>query len=384
MEKWISQFKHLDPVERHVVTAGGLSFNTPKLSHESVTLEPKVSEEEINKFNNIINLNNQNPIITNIGKITSFEMAKQSKAPIELACIKPDNLDQINVIGKNSGIMDMWIKKYGSNNIVIPKELDILRDIIEESYKFEEFTNKDILNWNMWLLVDIRPVRQFHTQRNSGFHYDGMALSGKYKGCPVTSIYSWTNKLPTQFYTGIVEFPDNFKPEHNANIIAQKQIKHNDQILTTKPYHLYKFDATTVHTGVETSESINDRVFVRICFTAPTVLFDRIGNTINPFLSYDDLCWRHVKDPVVTFKSLTRFNTPQEFKNLWDVACQGHPAFACQYEGKTSFEHKLIKKLKSNYSPSFINKIVEIYNEDVNKGNIVSHIRKELLLMKYS
>lgn len=383
MQEWITQFNHLDYVKDHIVIAGGLSFNKPQLSTIPLTLTPIISSTDNERLKFILNKNKNNPIITNIGKPTSFQMAREAKVPIELAHIEPNNLSEINVIGKTSGILDMWIKKSGTNSIVIPKELVVLQDIILEAYNFEAFTNKDIFDWNMWLLVDIRPIKRFHTQRNSGFHYDGMALCGKYQNCPVTSIYSWTNKLPTQFYIGSTTFPESFKNYHNANIFAQKQVKENHQILTTKPFYVNKFDATTIHTGVEACEDIDDRVFVRICFTAPHVLFDRKGNTINPCLSYDNFNWRVVKDPIVTFKTLVCFDNPNEFKNLWDVACQGHPAFSCQYEGLTSFEYRLIKKLKQNYPISFVKAVSRLYDKEINSGNILSNIRKELLIHKY-
>jgi len=381
MNSWIQQFNHLDHVKNYHVTAGGLSFNKPNLSSVSHTIKNiNLTSEDLLRYEKIMKDNETNPIITNIGLPTNFDMAKQAKTPIKLKQIIPDNLSDLEIIDNMSGVIDMLIKN--GNQIIVPKELCMLENILVEAYKFESHTNKNIENWNMWLLVDIRPVQKFHTQRNAGYHYDGMALAGKHSNCPVTSIYSWANKLPTRFYTGKVTFPNNFDSKCNANIIAQKQTKKQEDIFASEEFCLYKFDGTTVHTGIESSENIYDRVFIRICFTAPNVLFDRLGNTVNPCLSYNFL-WRVVKDPIVTFKSIVQFDTPNEFKNLWDVACQGHPAFSCQHEGNNSFEYKLIKKLKKKYGRNFILNIIKLYEEEIQLGNVVSEIRKNILIEKY-
>lgn len=381
--EYVNQFKHLNYIENHIVIAGGLSFNNPKLSNHPEIIDVTIHDQDISKYAKIVKENEDNPIINNIGKRTEFYMASQAKRPIFIKKIIPQKLKDVNVIGKNTGIMDMWIKQSGNEEIIIPKELIPLKAILIEAYKFEKYTNPNILNWNMWLLVDLRPVKKFHTQRNSGYHYDGMALAGKHQNCQVTSIYSWTNKLPTKFYTGTIHYPINFKPNHNANIIAQKQTKNPNEIFTSKNYCLYKFDATTVHTGVESEIDLDDRIFIRICFTAPDVLFDRKGNTINPCIDYSKFTWRIVKDPIVTFKSLIIFESPEEFKNLWDVACQGHPAFSCQYEGSNSFEYKLINELR-RLKFSFVREIIKLYDKEINQNNnIVAEIRKNILINKY-
>jgi hypothetical protein len=104
-------------------------------------------------------------------------MGEQSKYPIKIKEIEIKDLFKLKNIGENTGVMDMWIKKCYSDSIVISKELECIKDILIEAYNFESYVNPDIKSWNMWLLIDIRPVKKYHSQRNCGYHFDGLAIS---------------------------------------------------------------------------------------------------------------------------------------------------------------------------------------------------------------
>jgi hypothetical protein len=375
-----NHFKHLDPVKNYFFKIGGLSFNQPKLAKDSIMLKSNLN----NDYSDIIDKNKNNPIIKNVGKNVTLEMGKSAKTPIQIMEIVLPNVHRVlSKFLKRSGTMDMWVKKSGEDKIIIPKELEIISEILKKSYEFEKAVNENATNWNMWLLIDVRKVKKGHTQRNCGYHFDGLKIGGYHKGSKVTSIYSWCNKLPTRFFTGKVIFPKNFNSKYNANIIAQKQIKKNDEIFDSEPNNLYRFDGATVHTGIECESDINDRVFIRICFTPPNVLFNRLGNTKNPCFEYpSNWKWRKVCDPSISFKNSVKFEFPEEFKNLWDICCLGHPAFSMRHEGVKSYEYELMTELKCYYGPKFVKNVVKLY-ENADKNSELNILRCKMLLIKY-
>ena len=287
MEERLDEFKHLNSIQNCYFKIGGLSFNKPKLSENHTQINIKNQKGNV-LYQQICESNAENPILQDIGKPVTISMAKTKKCPIPIKHIEVDNIHEelSQEIGSETGVMDMWIKQSKSDTIIIPNELKCVTPIIEEMYRFESFVNKDVNEWNMWLLIDIRSTRKNHTQRNDGWHYDGLKIGGYHKGARITSIYAWSNKLSSRFFTGDIEFPKDFHPDCNVNFIAQKQVKRDEDFFDTELNTVYRFDGATVHTGLRAGTNISDRVFIRVCFTPPDVLFNRLGNTINPCITY--------------------------------------------------------------------------------------------------
>ena len=385
-ENWLDQFNHLNEISSCVHEQNGLSFNNPKLSTKYIQLNPTLTNENIIYYNQINESNYNNNILLDVGKDVILDMAKSKREPIKIQCIHLPNLhnELVKNIGQETGIMDMWIKPTKSYDIILPIELEPIIPIIDEIYKYESTINKNIYEWNMWLLVDTRTVKKNHPQRNGGYHYDGLSISGNHKGKPITSNISWCNTLPTRFYIGNINFPPNFKSNYNANIIAQKQIKKQKYILDSYPNIIYKFDGATVHTGIDSNDYINDRVFIRVCFTSSDVLFNRIGNTINPALVginsdiYNNFGWKNINHPFIIFKNILNYNNCEEFKNLWDIACLGHPCASIKYMGKKSIEYKLILSIIKT-TKQFINGVCKLYDDE---NTLIGEIRKQLLIKK--
>lgn len=382
MQKYLDQYTHLNVIRDCTFKVGGLTFNQQTFNQGSITLNEALQSDPA--FTKLIEEHRlaHNPIITDVGRPVEVSMGTVSKWPITVSPITIPNCHSDLSASLSSGVIDMWCKVPGSSTITVPAELECITPLLTKAWQFEQHLNPNAINFNMWLLVDIRPIKQYHSQRNPGYHYDGFKVSGFHKGKGNTSIYSWCNKLPTRFYKGVIEFPDDFTSNCNANVLAQQQVKDPRYVIDTEPNTLYRFDGTTVHTGLDSDTEINDRVFVRICFTPPDVFFSREGNTVNPFMEYPKTwVWRTVTDPSITFKNLVTFTEPLECKNLWDVACQGHPAFSVQHEGIHALEHQLIQYLKLNFGPSFVKRVVELYERE---GTPLASIRAATLLSKYN
>ena len=381
MQKHLDQYTHLNIIRNCTFKVGGLTFSQPTFNQGSITLDHNFETDPTTV--KLIEEHRQtgNPIITDVGRPVEVNMGAVSKWPITVSPITIENCHSNLSASLTSGVIDMWCKTPGSSTIVVPTELECITPLLTAAWKFEQHLNPNAKDFNMWLLVDIRPIKQYHSQRNPGYHYDGFKVGGFHKGKGNTSIYSWCNKLPTRFYKGVIEFPNDFTSDCNANVLAQQQIKDPRDVIDTEPNVLYRFDGTTVHTGLDSDTEINDRVFVRICFTPPDVFFSREGNTVNPFLAYPkSWVWRRVTDPSITFRNLVTFTEPLECKNLWDVACQGHPAFSIQHEGSHALEYQLVLYLKQNFGPSFIKRVVELYESE---GTVLASIRASTLQYQY-
>lgn len=360
-------------IKNHTIVAGGLDFcnvnldtDSPIQIDTSVCIDHKIKA----KYIYIISKNKHNNVIRDIGKKVNMNMAFTRRLPVEFDEYVDNEIHQkLAESLDRTGVIDMWIKQQNNNVIVLPHELKPIEEIVKRIYDFEKLINKDILNWNMWLLVDCRPISKGCTQRNAGFHYDGLNLSGKYAGTNLVSVYSWTNKLPSLFYTGKlkrVDDLDNYIDMDSINMSTYAQMKIDKRfIIKSTPNCLIKFDGATLHTGDVTTDNITDRVFIRVCFTPQNVWFDRIGNTLNPYLVYpESFKWRIVNDPSTRLINPVFYKDEQEFKNVWDVACLGHHAFCTMYEGKRAYEYQLIQSLRSTKGLIFIRAIKRLYDQD--------------------
>lgn len=365
---------YLERIKDHHVTIGGLSFNAPHLSETHFVLNA------VSKFEQLAGVVTA-PVLRDVGKNITAEMGQDGRIPVVIGhTTESDIHSELNERLSGRGVMDMWCKQEGSQNVVLPIELNCLVPILQPIIDFERQWNKDYDNWNMWVLVDTRKVLRGHTQRNSGFHYDGLNLAGKYAGSPNVSIYAWTNCLPTLFCKKPVKFDEGFQRNHNASILAQRMPKNAADIVTFPNGSIIKFDGATVHSCAVANADIDDRVFVRVCFTAPGVWFDRVGNTKNPALIYPaEWQWRVVPDPSVTLQNTVKFSNAEEFKNLWDVACLGHHAFAVMYSGGKSHEQQLVQEIRQ-HGLGFLRKVLALYAKC---PDVVSQQRAQLLELKF-
>lgn len=345
---------------------GGLNFNEPLFNETFVKINMQYMEENAT-YNDLIQQNQQNNIIKNVGKIINFNMIEQNKIPIIIDNYVDASIHKkLHDALKNKGVMDMLLKLENCDDIIIPSELSSIIPIITKITTFEKQINSDIKFWNMWILIDIRSIKKDTTQRNAGFHYDGFNLNGRYKYKQNVSIYGWSNNLPTLFYTKGFdsECLNQYENKDLVNLSIYSHMKMNhENIFIPKSGDIVKFDGVTLHAGDIANENIYDRVFLRICFTPPGYWFDRKGNTINPFIEYPtEFTWNRISDPSVRLMAPLCFKNAFEFKQLWDVACFGHHAFSIYLEGDKSYQYKLINELKKRSNTKLMKKLLKLYN----------------------
>jgi hypothetical protein len=370
--------KYLNPIPELFHQNGGLSFNQPIFSDKKIILSfDKISGD----YKDIIKLHANNPIIQDHDKTVSIDMITKEKFPIVFDSYADVKIhDKLSKELKNRGCMDMLISPEGSNYIVIPTELEPVLPIVNKMIAFEKHIKTDLSNYNIWLLVDTRAVYEGMTQRNSGFHYDGLNIGGRYRGVKNVAIYTWTNRLPTLYYTKGIKY-DILKQNENKNRINMSIYSHmlvdGKYTIPSKSDDIVRMDGTTLHSADVAGENIVDRVFVRLCITGSKHWFDRLGNTENPFINYPaGFEWNNVCDPSVSLIQSVYFETPLEFKRLWDISCLGHSAFAICNEGYRSYQYKLLNEVKGRKGLGFIKDVAKLYN----RSNSIEKFRSDILL----
>lgn len=354
MLQWVTRLALTPPTHGAAHTVGGLAFDVPQLDTAEPLHLPPPSPAHIPPRDRAT------PVLSDVGRAVHRDMLGRPRPPLAVGRF------HLPAAARLPSVVDMHVKAAGSDTIVVPRDLAPLAPLLQGVHAYELAANPACRHWHMWLLVDTRPVAAGACQRNPGFHYDGCALAGRFPNKPVTSIYSWCNALPTQFYVGPVEFPAAFDgTRDNASLVLQQQPKPPGTILTSRPGVVYRFDGVTPHAGQESAAPLHGRVFVRVCFTPAHIPFNRLGNTPNPCLPRP-FEWVCRGDPGSTLpRYQPAFWGPPlyqacQFRNLWRVACLGHPAFGtreaseCAKRGAAPVQQKLVAWLRANRGPGFV------------------------------
>ena len=332
---------------RRVRTGHNHTFTFPRLSTtatviESAQLALRADDEQLMQESSAHPF--KKPIFDDVGKTYYPGMTAVTRVPAEVSYIELNDLSpKLHAIG--SGVVDMKIKSDGSDEIIFPKEIDPIAEIIRRSAAVEKKVNPEFNDWNMWLLVDRRPVLSGATQRNAGAHCDGFRMNQP--TLQQTSVYTWCNILPTEATTMSFPIPSEFdSTRHNFSSVLTRDWDESTTVVST-PNYLYRMDGHTPHRGKVSDCDIDGRVFIRICFTPKGKEFNRAGNTPNPCFQYPEEYWQTVVDPASRFENITAFDTPEQFIRMWRNACQGHPSYGIVGSGSRSHEQRLVSKLKS-------------------------------------
>lgn len=372
MLEWVDRLDLRPEADAAHHRVGGLAFEVPALdSAQPLHLPPPPPAAAPHAL--------RCAVVRDVGRRIHFPMLGEPRHPVLVGQF------HLPATARLPSVVDMHVKAAGSDTIVLPAVFAPLRDLLQSIHAFELAVNPHCRDWHMWLLVDTRPVPAHRCQRNPGFHYDGCALAGRFPNKPVTSIYSWCNALPTLFYVGSVEFPPGFDgARDNASLVLQQQPKAAGSVVQSRANMVYRFDGITPHAGQAPPTRVDGRVFVRVCFTPAHIPFNRLGNTPNPCLARP-FEWVSRGDPGSTLDRYqpTFWGTPDhvahQFRNLWEVACVGHPAFGtreageCRKRGTTPVQQKLVRWVRAHRGPLFVRRVRGLLDE----------LRGRLLVMAY-
>lgn len=137
-----------------------------------------------------------------------------------------------------------------------------------------------------YLTVDQGLVKAGTSQRTAGAHVDGFQGTRIKDALPHDFGYCASNALPTIFYKQTWDVAhldkgrDNFFLEFDRQAIGLAEWQ-------PTPCDIVYFDAYSVHRGAVATEDVA-RTFLRLSFSVRE--YDRLGNSINPLLSYG---WRY-------------------------------------------------------------------------------------------
>lgn len=188
---------------------------------------------------------------------------------------KPEKLKKIEVCCpyQEQYILRMLIKKQ-NEDFKIPKELEWLKQLLEESIKYQK--EKIKINHSFCYIT----VRHgfVKSKDDDVFHSDGFTT--KTNIIPEQN-YVWSNVESTEYVIQKIKFPKDFNPlKHNIHFYFQKIIKEKN-IKKMKEKTLYCIDPYVIHRRPKLENNIQ-RTFVRITF-APIEIID-INNTLNPLI----------------------------------------------------------------------------------------------------
>lgn len=193
----------------------------------------------------------------------------------------------------NTRVLDLPVKTPSGSSLVIPEEVafasGFCQRVIDHVYstlpsQFEQTY--------AYLTVDEGLIPPHRTQRHGGLHVDGFQGGRIGDALPTDfSFIAWFGQgAPTKFYPygfdcdGLDRDKDNF-----SAFWTQSAHMRSLRPLYAKPSTIYGMDAYTIHeSGINSSNQDIYRLFFRLSFSVRE--FDRLGNTMNPFLP---LGWKY-------------------------------------------------------------------------------------------
>lgn len=179
---------------------------------------------------------------------------------------------------------NLLVKLKHSDELVIPAFLgDSVRSFIESCVAHAKAANLPLRNRFVYVTVDSRPFKQGHTQRNPGWHTDGLQgeeVAVKQNGC---YHFLWTNKLPFKISTQGFELSGLNVSKHHVFDSLALQV-YEDSVEVTKAGHLYLVNCYQMHAAVPAEQDMEDRLFVRVSFSELT--YTSTSMSLNPLIQY--------------------------------------------------------------------------------------------------
>lgn len=170
-------------------------------------------------------------------------------------------------------ILRILIKRQ-NEDFKLPKELDWLKPLLDESIKYQK--EKIKINHSFCYITIRHGVVK--SKDDDVFHSDGFTM--KTNIIPEQNDI-WSTIKSTEYIVKKIKFPIDFNPlKHNIHFYFQDIIKEN-KIKKMKEKTLYCLDTYVIHRRPKLIKSIK-RTFVRITFS-PIEIID-INNTLNPLI----------------------------------------------------------------------------------------------------
>lgn len=190
------------------------------------------------------------------------------------------------------------VKDAGSNEIILPSELDFLTDFVKFCCLYESSFNTQFTKLFMHITVDKKTVEPNTTQRVSGFHVDGYQGHKFPIKHEIEHSYLWCSDYGTEFC------PQPFFIEHiddSKYMLFDEFNKQANELNVYKclPSNVYIFDPYMVHRSPVVTKR-TERLIIRLTCEYQKLLDP--NDTINPNLQYDVPYKYDVRNRLGTFK----------------------------------------------------------------------------------
>jgi hypothetical protein len=198
---------------------------------------------------------------------------------------QPIDFDRATV-GVEPGVStnNLLIKLRHSDDIVLPAFMgESMREFIESCIARAKEADLPVRSRYIYVTVDSRPFKKGTTQRNPGWHTDGLQgeeVAVKQNGC---YHFLWTNKIPFKISTQGFDLSGINVSKHNVFDSLALQV-YEDSVETTQAEHLYLVNCYQMHTAVPAQEDLEDRLFVRVSFSELT--YTSASMSLNPEIEY--------------------------------------------------------------------------------------------------
>ena len=267
------------------------------VNYTKPTLNGKVFEINIPKYDEIHGpVQPCHPFYSYHDKPFDKERYRYSSLPVHIGQFKIDyTFDSV------TNVLRCPVKTSGTRKLIIPSELDFLRNFIERCAIYETCFNDRFEDLYMHITVHAAKVDAGKTQRVKGFHVDGFQghkfRSEKHE---IEHSYLWASDHGTEFCPQpfFLEHIDDSK--YHVSFEMDKMAK-EENVVKLLPENLYIFDPYMVHRSPVIS-SDSSRLLVRLTCEYQKLLDP--NDTMNPGLEFNPPYKYDIRN------SLGEFNIP--------------------------------------------------------------------------
>lgn len=173
--------------------------------------------------------------------------------------------------------------KHQHSEVSLPASLSpVIADWVMQHINTAHHVASDISKRYIYLTLDNAPVQQSHTQREGGWHLDGLQgaeVPNKFNNC---FQFLWVSNTPTEFCTQAFNVNDLNINTHNIFKAIERQVK-PENCYTINTQHTYLMHCYHAHRATPSAHS-GERLFLRLYFSHCPVTSQRA--TLNPDITY--------------------------------------------------------------------------------------------------
>ncbi|MBD8088928.1 hypothetical protein IFT48_02965 [Pseudomonas fluorescens] len=207
----------------------------------------------------------------------SLRRLERSRQPIELGHYPLDREADLSV-------NNLLVKLKQTLAPVFPANLpQSVQDLITRCITDAHDSGLPVRNRFVYLTYDTRPFKKGSTQRNPGWHFDGLQGNEVMLKQPGCYSFLWTNKLPFLISDQSFSLAGLDVGQHHIFDSLATQV-FEDAVTESIPEHLYLMSCYQVHRAQVAQEDVNDRLFVRITFSE--LAYTSTSMTLNPDIDY--------------------------------------------------------------------------------------------------